>query len=239
MAIHRSLQKKFRMISELSSLIESVPYDVISVVSEGGSSPCFLLLHFVSEAIKRNARAVLLTTMRSERAYRIIASKAMVRLNTNVRFVSLNEFLTDELVADDTLLLNRLREAILREVGDEDDEAFMLFDNLSLLSDVLKNASSVIPFLRQLQISVRAKGIHPKLILTLQSMCDVSTVIMHKSDFVLKIKLIGSGFAKDVTGQLTTIAQADREVASITIMHYHLGDRSVHVFSPGLVIPNL
>lgn len=40
----------------------------------------------------------------------------------------------------------------------------MLFDNLSLLSDVLKNASSVISFLRQLQISVRAKGIHPKLV---------------------------------------------------------------------------
>lgn len=34
----------------------------------------------------------------------------MVRLNTNVRFVSLSEFFTDELDADDSLLLNRLRE---------------------------------------------------------------------------------------------------------------------------------
>ncbi|KHN76108.1 hypothetical protein Tcan_05152 [Toxocara canis] len=228
------------MLVEVSNVLGSFPYDVISLQSEGASSPCFLLLHFIADAINRNAILVLVTSSRSERAYRILASKAMVRLTDNIRFVSLGELFTDELdTADDTSFLNRLHEAILSKIDNQSDEAFVMFDNLSLLCDVMRDPSSLVTFLRQLQISVHAKEIHPKLILTLQSTCDVSTLVLHKSDFVLKTKPIGSGFAKDVTGQLTIIPQANQETASTTILHYHLGDRSVHIFPPGLARPNL
>ncbi|VDM41005.1 unnamed protein product [Toxocara canis] len=133
---------------------------------------------------------------------RILASKAMVRLTDNIRFVSLGELFTDELdTADDTSFLNRLHEAILSKIDNQSDEAFVMFDNLSLLCDVMRDPSSLVTFLRQLQISVHAKEIHPKL--------------------------------------LTIIPQANQETASTTILHYHLGDRSVHIFPPGLARPNL
>ncbi|EJW82448.1 hypothetical protein WUBG_06642 [Wuchereria bancrofti] len=76
-------------------------------------------------------------------------------------------------------------------------------------------------------------------VVTFQSKDQISNIILHESDIVIRIKRIGNGFAKDVTGQLYVMERSGEAPFAENIFNYHLSDRSARLFPPGMSRPKL
>ncbi|CAG9535243.1 unnamed protein product [Cercopithifilaria johnstoni] len=225
------------MLAEISSLLDK-KYDIIAIECEDLSSPAFLQLCVVDYAVKKDVRVIYVSATRSMLAFKAMASKVMIRLSEKLKFLSVSRFLLDDFIKDnDDTLFACLLEDINKHVEKDDNEVFIIFDNFTVFCDFTNTASHIPAFIRRLRQF--NKNLEIKLVITFQSKDEISNIILHESDIIIRIKRIGNGFARDVTGQLHVMERSGKTPYSENIFNYHLSDRSARLFLPGMSRPEL
>ncbi|VDM15082.1 unnamed protein product, partial [Wuchereria bancrofti] len=126
---------------------------------------------------------------------------------------------------------------INKHIEEDDKEIFIIFDSFTVFYDFTNTVSHIPAFMRHLQQF--NKNLKIKLVVTFQSKDQISNIILHESDIVIRIKRIGNGFAKDVTGQLYVMERSGEAPFAENIFNYHLSDRSARLFPPGMSRPKL
>ncbi|VDK72866.1 unnamed protein product [Litomosoides sigmodontis] len=226
------------MLTEISGLLDEKKYDIIAIECEDLSSPAFLQLCIVEYAVKKNVKVIYISATRNMLAFKTMASKVMIRLSEKLKFLPVNQLLPDGFIEDnDDTLFACLLENINRHIEEGDNEVFIIFDNFTVFCDFTNTVSYIPAFIRRLQQS--NKNLEIKLVITFQSKDQISNIMLHESDIIIRIKRVGNGFAKDVTGQLHVIDRSGEAPYPENIFNYHLSDRSARLFLPGMSRPEL
>ncbi|EFO20747.1 hypothetical protein LOAG_07739 [Loa loa] len=226
------------MLAEISSLLDEKHYNIIVIECEDLSSPAFLQLCIVDCATRKNVKVIYVSAIRNMLAFKTMASKVMIRQSEKLRFLSVSQLLPNGFVNDnDGTFLTCILEEINKHIEEGDKEVFIMFDSFTVFCDFTNNVSHIPAFIRHLQQF--NKNLEIKLVVTFQSKDQISNIILHESDVLIRIKRIGNGFAKDVTGQLYIMERRGETPYAENIFNYHLSDRSARLFLPGMSRPEL
>ncbi|VIO88956.1 Uncharacterized protein BM_BM14028 [Brugia malayi] len=226
------------MLAEISSLLNEKQYNIIVIKCEDLSSPAFLQLCIVDYAMKKDVKVVCVSAIRNMLAFKAMASKVMIRLSEKLKFLSVGELLPNGFISDnDNTFFACILKEISKHIEEEDKEIFIIFDSFTVFHDFTNTVSHIPAFMRHLQQF--NKDLKIKLVVTFQSKDQISNIILHESDIVIRIKRIGNGFAKDITGQLYVMERSGEAPFAENIFNYHLSDRSARLFPPGMSRPKL
>uniref|UniRef100_A0AAF5PKT2 Large ribosomal subunit protein uL13 n=1 Tax=Wuchereria bancrofti TaxID=6293 RepID=A0AAF5PKT2_WUCBA len=187
-ALKSDVQSSYKnMLAEINSLLNEKQYNIIVIKCKDLSSPAFLQLCIVDYAVKKDVKVICVSATRN-----MLAFKAMASNDTTIRKASksVSELLANGFINDDD---NMFFACILKEINkhieEDDKEIFIIFDSFTVFYD-FTNTVPHIP------------------VLTFQSKDQISNIIFYESDIVIRIKRIGNGFAKDITGQLYLIERS-------------------------------
>uniref|UniRef100_A0A915Q7Y0 Large ribosomal subunit protein uL13 n=1 Tax=Setaria digitata TaxID=48799 RepID=A0A915Q7Y0_9BILA len=223
---------------EITSLLDGKGYEIIAIECEDLSSPAFLHVCIVGYAIKKNIKVIYLSATRNVEAFKIMASKMMIRLSDKLKFLPVGQYLSSHFIKDgDYTFFTCLLTEINKQIEENDTEVFIICDSLTVFCDFINSASHILAFIRSLQQLRKDLGI--KVVITFQSKDQISNIILHESDVIIRIKRVGNGFAKDVTGQLYVTERCGEAPYAESIFNYHLSDRSARLFLPGMLRPEL
>ncbi|MCP9263106.1 60S ribosomal protein L13a [Dirofilaria immitis] len=225
------------MLAEISSLLDEKEYSIIVIGCEGLNSPAFLQLYIMDYALKKNVKVIYISATRNMLAFKTMASKMMIRLPEKLKFLLMSQLLPNGFEDKNDIFFTRFLEEINKHVEENDKEIFIICDNFTVFCDFADTISRILTFIRHLQEF--KKNLETKLILTFQSKNEISNIILHESDIIMKIRRIGNGFAKDVTGQLYMMERNGKAPCTENIFNYHLSDRSARLFFPGMSRPEL
>uniref|UniRef100_A0A8R1XVM0 Large ribosomal subunit protein uL13 n=1 Tax=Onchocerca volvulus TaxID=6282 RepID=A0A8R1XVM0_ONCVO len=234
--------------SPYQKLIESYGYhlldekafdcNIIVIECEDLSSPAFLQLCIVDYALKKNTKVVYISATRNMLAFKTMANKMMIRLSGKLKFLLTSQFLPNGFIKDnDDTFFACLLEEINKQIEENDKEILIICDNFAVFCDFTSTFSHILTFIRRLQQF--RKNLEIKLVLTFQSKDQISSIILHESDIIIRIKRVGNGFAKDITGQLCMMEHNGKTPYTENIFNYHLSDRSARLFLPGMSRPEL
>lgn len=227
------------MLPVLNKVVNVYPSGWIMIESEDHSSHAFLILHFINEAVSSKSKVIVLTAARSEKTYKLIASKMLVRLSGQVSFIPISSFLDDTFNKCSTLILSKLEQAVLSTLEGSDKVVYLIVDNVTLLCDITHKPLDLVNFLRRLRNLMSFRAVNSIMVLVFPSHCEALTPCERVSDFVLRTKHIGTGFAKDVTGQLVIFDRRKTITPSEHAFHYYLGDKSIRLYPPGFSKPSM
>ncbi|VDK61676.1 unnamed protein product [Onchocerca ochengi] len=228
------------MLTEISSLLDEKAFDcnIIVIECEDLSSPAFLQLCIVDYALKKNTKVVYISATRNMLAFKTMANKMMIRLSGKLKFLLTSQFLPNGFIKDnDDTFFACLLEEINKQIEENDKEILIICDNFAVFCDFTSTSSHILTFIRRLQQF--RKNLEIKLVLAFQSKDQISSIILHESDIIIRIKRVGNGFAKDITGQLCMMEHNGKTPYTENIFNYHLSDRSARLFLPGMSRPEL
>lgn len=230
------------MITVLSKAIDvdcGCKGSVVMIECNGNCSAGFLLMHFLATAQSKGMQAIVVTASKNEKAYRTVAARMLMRMTANVTFIPIFRFLSSELKNCNDSVLTILEKEIETTIRKNHTGVCLLIDNATLLSDICQCPTAVINFYRRLQNKLMQENSNFKLVAVFPSYCDTLTNFKRNSDFVLHVKHIGTGFAKDVTGELVVFDRFNKITPSKQVFHYCLSDKSTTIYPPGLSNPLL
>ncbi|MFH4978531.1 hypothetical protein AB6A40_005240 [Gnathostoma spinigerum] len=226
------------MIAELSKVLDGRVTELITISSADASAPHFLIFHFIDVALRNNRDVILVSARRGRRSNRVIASKLAIRSSEKIKFINIRDHLKDDLLSSGRHLLKSLDKAIGENIESCGAPISLMFDDFSIIHDIGVTATDSMNFLRKIEKKLWERHPDPMMVVTFCSDCPLIPIMQLKSDVVLQTSLIGTGFAKDVTGKLSLRMRED-DAAAPLIYHYRLTDRSVQVMPPGLLRPAL
>ena len=195
---------------------------VITVLQKGETNAAFCLHHFISYSLKSNGSLILVTLQQSFAHYSNVAAKLGVNLslakqNGKVQCVDLMTQFKNMIIIDqdsqncdmDENIIKGVYETIRDHVSNITGEVVIVIDDISLLMCIGFDPKLIAHFLQYLAILVKENN--QKLSLVLGDRCFehdsqsewLSKSLHHKSDVVVSVAPLSSGFSKDVHGQVS------------------------------------
>ncbi|VDN02319.1 unnamed protein product [Thelazia callipaeda] len=230
--------QEFIMHTEVCSLLDGKEYDVVGIECDGHCSPDFLHMGILAYAVSKGMKVVFISARHNLQALRIMASKLMIRLPQDLKFLSLSDFLPNNFIREDeSTFFTSILEEVVKNIEGSDKGVLIICDDFTVFYDLSNAPFNVVSFVRSLQQCIESVEI--KIVLTFHSKDEITNILLHESDIIMKIKRIGNGFAKDVTGQLCIVERNGEVPYTETTFNYHLTDRSSKLFLPGMSRPEL
>uniref|UniRef100_A0A7I4XWJ9 Elongator complex protein 6 n=1 Tax=Haemonchus contortus TaxID=6289 RepID=A0A7I4XWJ9_HAECO len=197
------------------------------VTSSGSSSDLFLQLHYCSTFLKAKKRVVIISSNLAESNYRVIFSKVAIRWDPSlISFLDLDNLLGGRLHIDEGGTITRLIEALDHCIKPD----LIVFDDVSALERLNMQASAVVYLLYELYNRLEPSG----LLLALFGLkTKAFSMMVSKADFVIGLTPVGSGFGKDVTGQMIVNVRGATSTPDNFELLYFTGERSIKGFYPG------
>uniref|UniRef100_W6NQB7 Nuclear cap-binding protein subunit 1 n=1 Tax=Haemonchus contortus TaxID=6289 RepID=W6NQB7_HAECO len=191
------------------------------VTSSGSSSDLFLQLHYCSTFLKAKKRVIIISSNLAESNYRVIFSKLAIRWDPSlISFLDLDNLLGNQLHIEEEGTVIKLIEAL--DSCNQPD--LIVFDDVSALERLNMQASAVVCLLYELYNRLEPSG----LLLALFGMkTKAFSMMVSKADFVIELTPVGSGFGKDVTGQMMVNVRGATSTPDNFELLYFTGERSI------------
>uniref|UniRef100_A0A914V1Y6 Elongator complex protein 6 n=1 Tax=Plectus sambesii TaxID=2011161 RepID=A0A914V1Y6_9BILA len=227
---------------------DSLSERTVTIEDQAPTNASFLFYHFASLFLKNSKGNVLFIACdQTEAHYTSVASRLGLMLQARQgqpkRFacLELHSLFSDAVWNSEATALN---DCLLKEVDrlchsfDSEGPLLIIWDNAEILLDLGASLDATRQTLLSLQKAVYSTA--GTLVLGVHSSprdSALSAFLTHWTDYLLITRAIGTGFSKDVTGEVEIQVRRGRTLPTHHLLHYRLGDRSVKFIAPGLAAP--
>lgn len=225
----------------------------ISIEDTFPSDGSFLLFHFVSSFLKKpGAKVIFVVLNNAPIHYRTVGAKLSVNIGRaeaeqKLHFVEISDCVENLVRASE--ILEKLLQKIDEICPNFDENTLLIVDSVSAFLDLGCCQTEILKFLAVCLEKV-SFGKSTLLLLvnkdenntdTFSDYDSLAISFAHMADVRLLTKPVGTGFSKDVSGELTISKRfpGAQTLSEISRLHYRLGERSVQFFEPGMTNPLL